>query len=145
MSIYISSYLSPNNHSSQYVCSSTLSLWLSLFYFFSRTPLVRGCWGKNKICLFYLMVMYFGCVVVPLTYGSKLVLSLFYFFRPTPLVRERLKKLVMGLSQHCQRHDAAPYITPDLLTWLRAHKQKHRQSTNQKPKAQHSQRQQRHI
>ena len=76
---------------------------------------------------------YFGFIVVPLTYRSKLVLSLFYFFRPTPLVREGLKKLVLGLSQHCQRHDAAPYITPDLLTWLRAHKQKHRQSTNQKP------------
>ena len=78
--------------------------------------------------------MYFGCVVVPLTYGSKFVLSLFYFFRPTPLVREGLKKLVLGLSQHCQRHDAAPYITPDLLTWFRAHRQKHRQSTNQKQK-----------
>ena len=75
---------------------------------------------------------YFGCVVLPLTYGSKLVLSLFYFFRPTPLVREGLKKLVLGLSQHCQRHDAAPYITPDLLTWLRAHKPK--TQTKHKPK-----------
>ena len=85
-----------------------------------------GCFNYGDV------FSYFGCVVVPLTYGSKLLLSLFYFFRPTPLVREGLKKLVLGLSQHCQRHDAAPYITPDLLTWLRAHKQKHRQSKNQK-------------
>ena len=75
-----------------------------------------------------------GCVVVFVPNGCSLVLSLFHFFRPTPLVREGLKKLLLGLSQHCQRHDAAPYITPNLLTWLRAHKQKHRQSKTKNQK-----------